>query len=168
MSLGLDGCEVRLCDPCARVRPCVPCLSRVCPGSPRCLFREGVPRAVVALSHFACASYSGATRPSRMRTCSPVRCAVAKPLLACAGLAAARSAARHGLASRRARLANSLQCERCWPFGARAPRSNRSGAIKLPLKAAAASPRLLEGGRRNEGARGRCVRDGRRSGQSPR
>ena len=32
------GCEVRLCDPCARVRPCVPCVSRVCPGSPRCLF----------------------------------------------------------------------------------------------------------------------------------
>ena len=31
VSLGLDGCEVRLCDPCARV-------SRVCPGSPRCLF----------------------------------------------------------------------------------------------------------------------------------
>ena len=29
--VGLDGCEVRLCDPCARV-------SRVCPGSPRCLF----------------------------------------------------------------------------------------------------------------------------------
>ena len=25
--VGLDGCEVRLCDPCARV-------SRVCPGSP--------------------------------------------------------------------------------------------------------------------------------------
>ena len=22
----LDGCEVRLCLPCARVRPCVPCL----------------------------------------------------------------------------------------------------------------------------------------------
>ena len=38
VSLGLDGCEVRLCDPCARVRPCVPCVSRVCPGSPRCLF----------------------------------------------------------------------------------------------------------------------------------
>ena len=36
MSLGLDGCEVCLCDPCARVRPCVPCVSRVCPGS--CLF----------------------------------------------------------------------------------------------------------------------------------
>ena len=34
-SLGLDGCEVCLCDPCARVRPCVPCVSRVCPGSPR-------------------------------------------------------------------------------------------------------------------------------------
>ena len=34
-------CEVRLCVPCARVRPCVPCVpcvSRVCPGSPRCLF----------------------------------------------------------------------------------------------------------------------------------
>jgi len=26
--LGLDGCEVRPCDPCARVRPCVPCESR--------------------------------------------------------------------------------------------------------------------------------------------
>ena len=34
VSLGLDGCEVRLCDPCARVRLCVPCVSRVCPGSP--------------------------------------------------------------------------------------------------------------------------------------
>ena len=40
VSLGLDGCEVRLCDPCARVRPCVPCVSSTCecPGSPRCLF----------------------------------------------------------------------------------------------------------------------------------
>ena len=26
-----DGCEVRLCDPCARVRPCVPCVSRLPP-----------------------------------------------------------------------------------------------------------------------------------------
>jgi hypothetical protein len=25
---------VRLCDPCARVRPFAPCVSRVCPGSP--------------------------------------------------------------------------------------------------------------------------------------
>ena len=40
-SLGLDGCEVRLCDPCARVHPCVPCVSRVCPGSPRCLKSSG-------------------------------------------------------------------------------------------------------------------------------
>ena len=24
--VGLDGCEVRLCVPCARVRPCVPCV----------------------------------------------------------------------------------------------------------------------------------------------
>ena len=24
--VGLDGCEVRLCDLCARVRPCVPCV----------------------------------------------------------------------------------------------------------------------------------------------
>jgi hypothetical protein len=31
---GWDSCEVRLCDPCARVRQCVPCVSRVCPGSP--------------------------------------------------------------------------------------------------------------------------------------
>ena len=29
--VGLDGCEVRLCDPCARVRPCVPCVSRLPP-----------------------------------------------------------------------------------------------------------------------------------------
>ena len=36
--VGLDGCEVRRCDPCALVRPRVPCVSRVCPGSPRCLF----------------------------------------------------------------------------------------------------------------------------------
>ena len=28
-TVGLDGCEVRLCDPCARVRPCVPCVSRL-------------------------------------------------------------------------------------------------------------------------------------------
>jgi hypothetical protein len=32
--VGLDGFEVRLCDPCALVRPRVPCVSRVCPGSP--------------------------------------------------------------------------------------------------------------------------------------
>ena len=38
VSLGLDGCEVCLCVPCARVRPRVPCVSRVCPGSPRCHF----------------------------------------------------------------------------------------------------------------------------------
>ena len=31
----LDGCEVRRCDPCALVRPRVPCVSRVCPGTPR-------------------------------------------------------------------------------------------------------------------------------------
>ena len=61
--VGLDGCEVRLCDPCALVLPRGPCVpsfplpppgvflpgflpytgsvsrvSRVCPGSPRCLF----------------------------------------------------------------------------------------------------------------------------------
>ena len=33
VSLGLDVCEVRLCDPCARVRPCVPCVSRLPPVS---------------------------------------------------------------------------------------------------------------------------------------
>ena len=34
VSLGLDGCEVRLCDPCARLCPCVlcvPCVSRLPP-----------------------------------------------------------------------------------------------------------------------------------------
>jgi len=33
--VGLDGCEVRLCGPCAFVRPRVPCVSRL---PPRCLF----------------------------------------------------------------------------------------------------------------------------------
>jgi hypothetical protein len=32
--VGWDGCEVCLCEPCARVRPCAPCVSRVCLGSP--------------------------------------------------------------------------------------------------------------------------------------
>ena len=37
--VGLDACELRLCDPCACVRPCVPCVSRPPPGCPRgCLF----------------------------------------------------------------------------------------------------------------------------------
>jgi len=31
--VGLDACEVRLCDPCACVRPCVPCVSRLPPVS---------------------------------------------------------------------------------------------------------------------------------------
>ena len=31
--VGLDGCEVRLCLPCARVRPSVPCVSRLPPVS---------------------------------------------------------------------------------------------------------------------------------------
>ena len=35
VSMGLDACEVRLCPPCVRVCACV---SRVCPGSPRCIF----------------------------------------------------------------------------------------------------------------------------------
>ena len=35
-----DGCEVRLCDPCPRVSPCVPCVSR---GSPWFLFTGTVP-----------------------------------------------------------------------------------------------------------------------------
>ena len=35
--VGVDGCEVRLCDPCACVRPCVPCVTRL-PPVPRCLF----------------------------------------------------------------------------------------------------------------------------------
>ena len=38
--VGLDGCEVRLCDPCARV-------SRVCPGSPRSLFTGTPPKVPV-------------------------------------------------------------------------------------------------------------------------
>ncbi len=32
--VGWDGCEVRLCDQCARVRPCAPCVCVPCPGSP--------------------------------------------------------------------------------------------------------------------------------------
>ena len=37
--VGLDGCEVRLCHPCARVRPCVPCVSRL-PGVFLPMFRN--------------------------------------------------------------------------------------------------------------------------------
>jgi hypothetical protein len=35
----MDGCEVRLCDPCARVRPCVPCVSRVSVPAPPAVSR---------------------------------------------------------------------------------------------------------------------------------
>ena len=42
--VSLDGCEVHRCEPCAlmcaRVSP-VPCVFRVRPGSPRCLFTTG-------------------------------------------------------------------------------------------------------------------------------
>ena len=38
VSLGLDGCEVRLCDPCARVRPCVPCVPVCVPAPPGIFF----------------------------------------------------------------------------------------------------------------------------------
>ena len=44
--VGLDGREVRLCDPCVRVRPCVPCVSRLSPMSVTghiCLVRDLVP-----------------------------------------------------------------------------------------------------------------------------
>ena len=44
--------------------------------------------------------------------------------------------ARH---CRRARHVACSRFERCRPFGERAPRANRSGAIKLPLKAAASA-----------------------------
>ena len=37
--VGMDGCEVRLCDPCARARPCVPCVSRL-PLQCMCLFKQ--------------------------------------------------------------------------------------------------------------------------------
>jgi len=40
--VGLDGCEVRLCGPCAFVRPrvpCVPCVSRLPPMSYRYMHR---------------------------------------------------------------------------------------------------------------------------------
>ena len=67
--VGLDGCEVRLCLPCARVRPSVPCVSRlppvsfyrcsrVCPGSPRCLFTGAPPGPL----------FPGGCRPSMSRS----------------------------------------------------------------------------------------------------
>ena len=52
--MGLDGCEVRLCDPCARVRPCAPCVSFVRPGSPRCLFTVPVESAAVSAVALTC------------------------------------------------------------------------------------------------------------------
>ena len=55
VSLGLDGCEVRLCDPCARVRPCVPCVSRVCSGSPGVFyFLPAVESAAVSAVAWSC------------------------------------------------------------------------------------------------------------------
>ena len=57
--MGWDGCEVRLCDPCARV-------SRMCPGSPRCLFTQRL-QVVFEAASFARARYGaprGFIRPS--------------------------------------------------------------------------------------------------------
>ena len=59
-----DGCEVRLCDRCARVRPCVPCVSRVNVNTtdatpacvsrlPRCLYRLP-PVTIVGRRPFLC------------------------------------------------------------------------------------------------------------------
>ena len=56
LELGLDGCEVRLCGLCAFVRPRVPCVPCVCPGSPRCLFTGTVRKMT-----------RGASRSERMR-----------------------------------------------------------------------------------------------------
>jgi hypothetical protein len=43
--VGLDGCEVRLCDPCARVRPGAPFVSCVCVPAPPGVFERYVPDA---------------------------------------------------------------------------------------------------------------------------
>ena len=43
--VGWEGCEVRLCDPCARVSPLCPRVSRLSP--PVSSYRAGVVREVV-------------------------------------------------------------------------------------------------------------------------
>ena len=69
--------KVRLYNPYARVRPCVPCVSRVCPGSPRCLFTGSntapTPRARRLLPLVRLAA--GAEQPAQKRTTrgSPMR-----------------------------------------------------------------------------------------------
>jgi hypothetical protein len=40
--VGLDGCEVRLCGPCAFVRPRVPCVSCVSRLPPVSLYSNGL------------------------------------------------------------------------------------------------------------------------------
>ena len=68
VSLGLDGCEVCLCVPCARVRPRVPCVSRVCPGSPRCLFTRGTRKPKPVLYEYSTGyRYSTVGIPTRYR-----------------------------------------------------------------------------------------------------
>ena len=53
--VGWDGCEVRLCDPCARVRPCLSThLSHECPGSPRSPVSFDICCACVQQSKAAC------------------------------------------------------------------------------------------------------------------
>ena len=74
--VGLDGSEVRLSDPCALiyVRPRVPCVSRVCPGSPRCLFAGSCPGFPGASGVFLPvppgAGAGGPTRPSQKNAVS--------------------------------------------------------------------------------------------------
>jgi recombinational DNA repair protein (RecF pathway) len=54
VSLGLDGCEVRLCDPCARLCPCVLCVSRLPPVSFYRYSTQGVCNAFWRASYLSC------------------------------------------------------------------------------------------------------------------
>ena len=51
---GMDGCEVRLCLPCARERPCVPCVSRHVPAPPGVFYGTGGVTVLRGVWEFLC------------------------------------------------------------------------------------------------------------------
>ena len=57
--VGWEGCEVRLCDPCARVSPLCPRVSRLSPRLTRCLLTGGRAGEVVRAIACVCVGGSG-------------------------------------------------------------------------------------------------------------
>ena len=107
VSLGSDGCEVRLCDPCARVRPCVPCVrtrihihtcvSRLSP--PGGVFFVEHPRSVgLVPSHYTRFGASTRAFGGLLYSLRPPRCVSTGPVdVRLAGMANERERARERL-----------------------------------------------------------------------